>query len=314
MKKLLLAVLALVLLLPAATAEARCYGCYRGYWGGYWGWGGGWGWGWGWARPYYPYPYYGYGYGAVRWPGAGAAWTVIDTDVSPEHAEIWLDGTYIGVADDFDGNPDYLYLGKGSYKLEVRLGGYQSFSIDVKGRPGGLLTVDEWMQRVPDTPKTKDGERRVPEGGIQRLFVKKDGQTQVYDGSSEGERAETEGDGYSAEAEVWSRRQEPSPEATAPRAEGAPSGDDWRGRSAPAAPAAGSAALLIAVEPPDAAVWVDDRFVGTGADLSASAKGVPVPPGSHKITVSRPGFGEETVTAEVESGEIRRVRVVLEKD
>jgi hypothetical protein len=68
------------------------------------------------------------------------------------------------------------------------------------------------------------------------------------------------------------------------------------------------------VEPPDAAVWIDDKYVGTATDLSSSSRGVPVAPGKHKITVLRPGWGEETVTAEVDAGEIRKVRVVLEKE
>jgi hypothetical protein len=316
MKKLLLVGLALLLLvLPAASAEAGGRHYYRGGWGWGWGWGwGGWGWGgwggWGWGG-YYPYGR------VVAWERVpGPAWTVVDTDVSPEHAELWLDGVYIGVADDFDGNPDYLYLGRGDYKLEFRLGGYQTLQVNVQGR-SGFVSVDEWMQRAPDTPKVGDGNRRAPEIGYQRFWVKKNGQTQVYVEQENASREVAESDeGLSVEAETWSRRQEPPAAGTTspPPPAGEESSGSWRGRSAPAAPAAGSAAFLIAVEPADAAVWVDHKFVGSGADLSASSRGVPVEPGKHEITVARPGWGTETINVEVESGEIRRVRVSLKKD
>src|SRR5881409_1844489 len=49
---------------------------------------------------YYPPPYY----GPTYIPEAAA----IDTDIHPERAEIWLDGHYIGIADQFDGFPRYL--------------------------------------------------------------------------------------------------------------------------------------------------------------------------------------------------------------
>src|SRR5512136_291485 len=68
-------------------------------WGPYGGWGGWWGPGWGWG------PYWGYGapvvYQAVPEGGAAPALAVVDTDVEPEHARVLLDGTLIGVADDF---------------------------------------------------------------------------------------------------------------------------------------------------------------------------------------------------------------------
>src|SRR6266508_2421884 len=125
MRKLLLGVLALILLLPATPALAQGHGgggrggggrggSHGGSWHGgrhggfhggfrgggvyvspYWGWG----WGWGWAPYYYGAYYYGprYGYGGY---GPATDWAVVDTDVSPEETRVYLDGRYIGVADD----------------------------------------------------------------------------------------------------------------------------------------------------------------------------------------------------------------------
>ena len=46
-------------------------------------------------------------------------YAVVKTDVSPEEAQVFLDGKYIGTADDFDGMPDYLYLGAGEVPPRV---------------------------------------------------------------------------------------------------------------------------------------------------------------------------------------------------
>ena len=136
MKKLFLLALGLALLLtpvPLQAAAPLVLGWHRGSWhgGSYvrvawrsgWGWRGGWGWGW-WGWPYYG-PYYGpvyrhYGPYDSRPP----VWAAIDADVSPEEARVYLDGKYIGIADDFDGYPDYLYLRRGHYRLEFKLDGY----------------------------------------------------------------------------------------------------------------------------------------------------------------------------------------------
>ncbi len=161
-----LAFAALSLAAVAAPLSAAPRGGHRGG-GGFhrrpaviirpsWGWGWGWGFG-GWYDPYWygygpyyrPYSRYGYGYGYGR-PGN---WAVVDTDVSPESARVYLDGQYIGTADDFDGYPDYLYLRRGHYRLEFRLDGFETRTIDVDARPGVKIDVDDKLARVPGAPR-----------------------------------------------------------------------------------------------------------------------------------------------------------------
>ncbi len=144
------------------------YGGHRGYYGGYGGYGGyrshynvGWGWGWGgwgvwgpgwWYDPYpygYAYPWgYGAGWGSRAYvPGAGGQLGALDLDVSPERAEVWVDGERVGICDDYDGFPDYLYLEKGTYDVAFYMPGYKTLAMQITVRPGVLVDVENRMER-----------------------------------------------------------------------------------------------------------------------------------------------------------------------
>jgi hypothetical protein len=71
--------------------------------------------------------------------------------------------------------------------------------------------------------------------------------------------------------------------------------------------------LTIHAEPADAAVYVDDRFVGTADELGSMEHGIVIPPGKHTITVSRPGYKDRSTEVEVAAGHSETVRLTLEK-
>lgn len=81
------------------------YWRYRGY-GGWWG---GFYWPWWWYDDYYyyPHPSYRHDWRAENYQSDSGA---LDFDVSPERAEIYVDGRFVGIADDYDGFPEYLWL------------------------------------------------------------------------------------------------------------------------------------------------------------------------------------------------------------
>ncbi len=152
-------------------------------WGYGWGWGGLWGFSpwWGWGGYYAGYPSYGYGYGGYGYaPGgyvsmsySGDSWAAVKTDVSPEEARVFLDGRYIGLADDFDGFPDMLYLqAKGRYQLEFRLEGFESQTVDVDAEPGALFKLDNKLKKIPGAKQYGSYDTPEPEGGVQRFFGK----------------------------------------------------------------------------------------------------------------------------------------------
>ena len=273
----------------------------------YWGPGFGWGWGFG---PYGFYGYYG-PYSSYGWRsgyGNNSDWAVVDTDVSPEESRVFLDGRYIGLADDFDGHPDYLYLRPGNYSLEFRLPGYESATVSVNARPGAKINLGNKLKKIPGAKEYGSYDTPQPEGGLQRYFGKKsDGTDEAMDRS----RRYRDGNGVGpnsepgeVEATPDEMRQPPPP----PRKGVDLREDEWR-QSRPRH----GARLLLVIAPADAAVYLDDRFIGTGDEVGGPDQAVPLSAGKHSVTVSRPGYKDKTVEVDVLAGEVKRVDVSLEK-
>ncbi|HEU5250106.1 MAG TPA: PEGA domain-containing protein [Thermoanaerobaculia bacterium] len=276
-----------------------------------WGWGWGWGFG-GWYDPYWygygPYyrPYDRYGYGR---PGN---WAVVDTDVSPESARVYLDGQYIGTADDFDGYPDYLYLRRGQYRLEFRLDGFETRAIDVDARPGVKIDVDDKLARVPGAPRYGDYDTPEPRGGVRRFWGKRrDASVEVTEDEMSGDDRpyyrERPPDREDSEEEYSGDRDRDRRDMDVDR--GRPSGDEWRGRGEAEQ---SDTRIVLEIQPADASVYLDDRFIGAASELGSDG-GVAVAPGHHTLIVSRPGYRDRRVEVDVSPGETENVRITLER-
>jgi hypothetical protein len=81
------------------------------------------------AGGYYPYGYTpdyyfnpipGHAYGGVRITGA------------PRDAQVFADGYYVGIVDDFDGIFQRLHVESGPHRVEVRAPGYEALAFDVR--------------------------------------------------------------------------------------------------------------------------------------------------------------------------------------
>ena len=301
LNRILLPALAVALLLSAASMQAQHRGGRGGHGvviiGGGWG---GWGWGWGWPG-WYGYPGY-YGYGPAY--GPRSQWAVIKTDISPEEAYAYLDGRYIGTADDFDGWPDYLYLGPGHYKIEFRLEGFQSITKEVDAKPGMYLDFKDKLQKIPGAKQHGSYETPKLEGGIKRFFAKRRGANVAVDPSAPPEPSTYVGsedspsdDGYQAAPEPKAQRDQ--------YGEPRQGGRDERRKA--------RTHLRLTIEPSDAAVYVDNRFVGTAEEVDSLEQGVSISPGRHTVTISRPGYREKTSEIEVREGETGQLEVSLSR-
>ena len=113
-------------------------------------------------RRYYPYGYGAFGLGSLyydqyRWhPGAHVSYygsysgsysgysrpfSTFDIgelrlDVSPRHAQVFVDGYYAGIVDDFDGAFQAIKLAPGAYRIEIVAPGYETLAFDVQITPG----------------------------------------------------------------------------------------------------------------------------------------------------------------------------------
>lgn len=114
----------------------------------------------GYYRPYYYRPYYYYGgyfspfyspfYSGFyagwypfyaqypRYPGYyyGPAWASARIDVKPREAQVYLDGYFVGVVDQFDGVFQRLDVPAGEHEISVYLQGYRTYRQKTLFRPG----------------------------------------------------------------------------------------------------------------------------------------------------------------------------------
>ena len=109
----------------------------------------------GYGYPYPPYGYgdpYGYGYsgGYPYFPAGyvttapGFAYGVVRIEGAPPDAQVFADGYYVGVVDDFDGAFQHLNLQAGPHRIEIRAPGLPEIAFDVNVQPGQTITY-----RVP---------------------------------------------------------------------------------------------------------------------------------------------------------------------
>jgi hypothetical protein len=107
----------------------------------------------GWWWPYGPYHYPPYPYRVDPYYGPyGPDWGALDLDVAPEKAQVYLDGDYIGVADNYDGFPRHLWLEKGEHRLVFYHEGYETLVRDLRVRPNEVITLDDRLVRGAATP------------------------------------------------------------------------------------------------------------------------------------------------------------------
>jgi hypothetical protein len=103
----------------------------------------------------YGYPYYGYGYPyyypssygyppagyvSTGYPG-GYAYGSVKIQDAPHDAQVFVDGTYAGIVDDFDGAFQSLDLQSGAHQVEVRIPGRPPLHYDVNVQPGQTLQI-----------------------------------------------------------------------------------------------------------------------------------------------------------------------------
>jgi len=98
------------------------------------------------GQPYSAYGYLAYGYGSPRAAYGyyavvpGRAYGAVRIVDAPRDAQVFVDGYYAGVVDDYDGVFQHLNLEAGSHHIEIEVEGYSLIAFDVHVRPGQTIT------------------------------------------------------------------------------------------------------------------------------------------------------------------------------
>jgi hypothetical protein len=135
-------------------------GFYSGFYGGFYG---------GYYDPFfwgqyrYPPPYYGYYY----YDNSGAA----QLKVEPRNAQVYVDGYFAGIVDNFDGNFQRLNVDAGEHELQFYLEGHRPFSVKVLFVRGRTVKITHTMEplgpgeQAPAPPKPDESVRSQPYRG-----------------------------------------------------------------------------------------------------------------------------------------------------
>jgi len=231
----------------------------------------------------YPYPMRPYGYGYRRWEPEAS----VRLEVKPKEAEVYVDGYYAGVVDDFDGTFQRLRVEPGEHEIELWLDGYRTVRQKVYLTQDNTFKVKYQMERLASgqAPEPKPQPLAPPEGGNQPRMQPPQQQPM--------------GRGPAT-------RRLPPPPPDNPRDPDSPRGPDAP-RGAPRNAAYGT--LAIKVQPADAEVSIDgETWRGPGAQDRLT---VEVAEGSHTIEIRKSGYRTYVTQVDVRRGQATPLNVSL---
>lgn len=137
----------------------------------FWGYPSYWGLGFGWGYPSYwgqRYPYPPYGYGRYAYDRTGSA----RIQVTPREAQVYVDGYFVGLVDDFDGRLQRLHVEAGEHELAFYLDGYKTIRERVLFRPGATLRIEYTMQ--PLAPGEANDPKPEPDPAARDRYAPRD--------------------------------------------------------------------------------------------------------------------------------------------
>jgi len=257
-----------VIVRPSFYYGPRFYSPYYYYDPFFWGWGSyGYGYGLGYWQYPYSYPYYRGGF----YDRTGAA----RLQVTPKETEVFVDGYYVGRADQFDGALQRLHVEAGEHEIEFYLNGYKTAKQPVLFRTEGTVTVRHTMEPVAAGETSERPMPAEPPPG--------------------GDRAQPQ------------QPQEPSGPPPAYRRPG-------NRMPPPPPPQSGGArddfgTLAIRVQPGDAEITIDgERWDGSDGGSRLS---VQLSDGPHRVEIRKPGYRGYTANVRVRRGQTESLNVSL---
>jgi len=101
------------------------------------------------AGPFWDEPWFGPQWGPYPYPYRFAnADSAVKLEVKPREAEVYVDGYYAGIVDDFDGVFQRLRVPPGEHDIEIYLDGYRTVHQKVYLTPDNTFTIKYTMERL----------------------------------------------------------------------------------------------------------------------------------------------------------------------
>jgi hypothetical protein len=228
-------------------------------------------------RPYGPFGYYGFPEASVR------------LEVTPRDAEVYIDGYYAGVVDDFDGAFQRLRVEPGEHEIEVFREGLHPFRQKVYLAPDNTFRIKQALRPLAA------GEQ--PEPRPQPLNPPPAAQG--------GQPSAQPAPGMPAPRGRAGRRTPLPPQGATPRGSQLP--EQRGGQSASA-----YGTVAIRVQPADAEISIDgEPWRGPGGQERLV---IDVAEGSHTVEIRKPGFRTYATQVEVRRGETSTLNVSLRSE
>jgi hypothetical protein len=244
------------------------------------------GWGYG-----YPYGYgYGLGYGYGGWYDPRGTARIM---VKPKQTEVFVDGAFVGVADDFDGVFQGMKLDPGGHEITLYLDGYRSSKHKVMLQDGKTLKLKLDMEKLG--PGESQEARPVPPPAPPPTA----GQPGQRYGRPGARGVPTD-----------------DPDMVEPPTAGPPDREGWPPRRHPGPSSRARSSreaghLVIRVQPAGAEVLIDGEKWEMPADQERLD--VAVPEGEHTIEIRKEGYQPFSTTVVVRRGENTPLNVSLPK-
>jgi PEGA domain len=72
----------------------------------------------------------------------------VSFDITPASAQVYVDGTFAGLVEDFDAASEPLLLAPGTHYVEIRLAGFRTATFDVTITPGEITPYQGALERL----------------------------------------------------------------------------------------------------------------------------------------------------------------------
>src|ERR1700704_4059889 len=69
--------------------------------------------------------------------------------IKPREGEVYVDGYFVGIVDNFDGIFQRLHIESGAHRIEIRANGYETLEFDVRITPEHTTTYTGELKSLP---------------------------------------------------------------------------------------------------------------------------------------------------------------------